>query len=269
MGQMAGKVAVISGAARGMGRAHAVTLAREGADVVAFDVCEPLQYPTHLAATPEDLAETRRLVEKEGRRCLAVRVDARDLASLGDLADSTMREFGRVDALVVNHAIWVGGIPSWDLEAGSWQESIDVILGGAWKMTTAFIPKMIEARNGGAITLISSAMGAQPQPGGVAYTTAKHGIIGLMRTLSWELGAYSIRANTVSPGGVDTEINHGDTHARGHERFPRFFTTQRSLLPVDWLAEQDIANAVCFLSSDQAIHITGINLPVDAGWSNF
>ena len=136
-------------------------------------------------------------------------------------------------------------------------------------MTRAFIPKMIEPRNGGAITLISSAMGAKPQTGRVAYTTAKHGILGLMRTLSSELGACNIRPNAVSPGGVDTEINHGDTHARGHERFPRFFTTQRSLLPVDWLAEQDIANAVYFLSSDRAINITGLNLPVDAGWTNF
>ena len=269
MGQMDGKVAVVSGAARGMGRAHAVTLAQAGADVVAFDICGPLEYPTHPAATPEDLIETRRLVEGAGKRCLAVQADARELAALSDLADSAMAEFGRVDCLVVNHAIWVGGIPSWEVEEGSWEESIDVILGGAWKMTTAFVPKMIEGGNGGVITLISSSMGSKPQPGGIAYTTAKHGIIGLMRGLSWELGAYGIRVNTVSPGGVDTEINHGDNHIRGTKRFPKFFTTDRTLLPVDWMLEQDIADAVCFLSSDQARQITGVDLPVDAGWLNF
>ena len=269
MGVMDGKVAVISGAARGMGRAHAVTLAREGADVVAFDISGPLRYPTHPAATLEDLAATRRLVEDHGRRCLAVRADARDLAAMSELADSVVAEFGRVDALIVNHAIWIGGIPSWQVPEGSWQESIDVILGGAWKMTTAFIPKMIEAGNGGAITMISSVMGSQPQPGGIAYTTAKHGIIGMMRGLAWELGQHRIRVNTVSPGGVDTEINHGDAHKLGAELYPAFFGTQRSLLPVDWLDAHDIADAACFLSSDKARHITGVNLPVDAGWSNF
>lgn len=270
MGRLDGKVAVVSGAARGQGRAHALRLAREGADIVAFDVCAPFRAPRHAGATPEDLARTVKLVEDLDRRCLSAQVDARDLASLTELADATISEFGRVDALIVNHGIWAISPNSWDLDEADWQESIDVLLTGAWKVTKAFIPKMIEAGNGGSIVLTSSAMGKHAQPGSIAYTAAKHGILGVMRTLAWELGEKSIRVNAIMPGSIDTPMTQtGGTVEKSAEWYPRFFGTDRSLLPVGWMSPEVIANAAAFLVSDDAAFITGVALPVDAGWSAF
>lgn len=270
MGRLAGKVAVISGAARGQGRAHALRLAREGADIVAFDVCEPFRTPRHTGATAEDLAETVKLVEELDRRCLSAQVDARDLAGLSALAEQTMAEFGRIDALIVNHGIWAIGANSWELDEADWQESIDVLLTGAWKVTKAFIPSMLEAGNGGSIVLTSSAMGQNAQPGSVAYTTAKHGILGLMRTLAWELGSQSIRVNAIMPGSIHSEMTQtGNTVEQSAEWYPRFFGTDRSLLPVGWMDPSVIANAAAFLVSDDAEFVTGVALPVDAGWTAF
>ena len=270
MGRLLGKVAVVSGAARGQGREHALHLAREGADIVAFDICEPLKYPDHPGASLADLEETGRLVEAEGRRCLTARVDARDLTGLRELADRTVVEFGRVDVLVVNHGIWVVASNSWDLEEDSWQESIDVLMTGAWKVTAAFIPKILDGGRGGSIILTSSAMGTKPQPGAIAYTAAKHGVIGIMRTLAWELGPLGVRVNAVSPGSVASLMTQeGGTVEKSTEMYPRFFTNDRSLLPVGWMPPATISKAVVFLASDDAEHITGIDLPVDAGWTNF
>ena len=204
--------------------------------------------PAHPPATLEDLGETRRLVEKESRRFSPFAPNARDPVYLDDLADSAMRTlWSSTTRSGQGHSILGPG-------GGGLAGDDDVILVGAWKVTTTFISKMIDAGNDSSITLIASTMGVQPQPGGIAYTAAKHGIIGLMRTLAWEPSPWSIHAHTVSPGVVDTEINHGDNLAPGHERFPRFFTTQRTLPHVDWLSEQNVANVVCFLSSDQAMH---------------
>ncbi|CAB5032928.1 MAG: mycofactocin-coupled SDR family oxidoreductase [Actinobacteria bacterium] len=270
MGRFTGKVAVVSGAARGQGRAHALQFAREGADIVAFDVCEPLKFPDHPGASMADLEETQRLVEAEGRRCIATKTDARDLAALRALADRAYSELGRVDVLVVNHGIWVVAPNSWDLTEESWQESIDVLLSGAWKVTAAFIPKIIEGGRGGSIVLTSSANGTKPQPGAVAYTASKHGVIGLMRTLAWELGPMGIRVNTVNPGSVATRMTQeGGTVEKSTELYPRFFTNDRSLLPIGWMPPETISKAVAFLASDDAENITGVDLPVDAGWTNF
>jgi NAD(P)-dependent dehydrogenase (short-subunit alcohol dehydrogenase family) len=242
---------VVSGAARGQGRAHALRLASEGADIVAFDVCEPFRTPRHTGATPEDLAETARLVEDLDRRCLSARVDARDLTALTGLAEQTMAEFGRVDALIVNHGIWAVGPNSWELEEADWQESIDVMLTGAWKVTKAFIPPMLEAGNGGSIVLTSSAMGKHAQ-------------------LAWELGPSSIRVNAIMPGSIDSSMTQtGGTVEQSAEWYPRFFGTDRSLLPVGWMDPMVIANAAAFLVSDDAAFITGAALPVDAGWTAF
>lgn len=270
MGRLDGKVAVVSGAARGQGRAHALRLASEGADIVAFDICAPLRTPRHTNATQEDLARTVELVEDLDRRCLSAQVDARDLAGLEALAEQTIVEFGRVDALIVNHGIWAIGPSSWQLEEADWQESIDVLLTGAWKVTKAFVPKMIEAGNGGSIVVTSSAMGKHAQPGSIAYTAAKHGLLGVMRTLAWELGSESIRVNAIMPGSIETSMTQtGDTVEQSAEWYPRFFGTDRSLLPVGWMNPEVIANAAAFLVSDDAEFITGVALPVDAGWTAF
>lgn len=148
MGRLVGRVAVVSGAARGQGRSHAVALAREGADVVAFDVCEPLIHPSYPGATWEDLEQTRRLVEAEGRSCLTAKLDARDLAGLRPLAEEACDRLEHIDVLVINHGIWVVAPNSWDLEESSWQESIDVLLTRAWKVAATFIPTILESGGG-------------------------------------------------------------------------------------------------------------------------
>jgi (+)-trans-carveol dehydrogenase len=269
-GRLAGKVAVVSGAARGQGRAHAVALAREGATIVAFDICEPLRTPMHPGATAEELEETARLVEAEDQRCLSAKVDARDLAGLQELADQAVGEFGGIDVLAVNHGIWAISENSWTLEEADWQESIDVLLTGAWKVTKAFIPKIIKGGRGGSVILTASVMGQHPQPSSVAYTCAKHGVLGLMRTLSWELGDYMIRVNAVLPGSVASRMTQeGGTVEKSAGWQPRFFGTDRALLPYGWMPPEVISKAVVFLASEEAVAITGVAMPVDAGWSNF
>jgi (+)-trans-carveol dehydrogenase len=269
-GRLTGKVAVVSGAARGQGRAHAIALAREGASIVAFDICEPLNSPMHPGATVEELDETARLVEAEDQRCVSAKVDARNLGEVQGLADQAMSEFGRVDVVAVNHGIWAISENSWTLEEADWQESIDVLLTGAWKVTKAFIPKIIEGGRGGSVVLTASVMGQHPQPSSVAYTVAKHGILGLMRTLSWELGDHMIRVNAVMPGAVASPMTQeGGTMDQSAEWQPRFFGTDRALLPYGWMPPEVISKAVVFLASEEAVAITGIAMPVDAGWSNF
>ncbi|MGD9712883.1 MAG: mycofactocin-coupled SDR family oxidoreductase [Thermomicrobiales bacterium] len=270
MGRLDGKVAAISGAARGQGRAHAVECAREGAAIVAFGICGPRRSPRHPGAPEQDLEETVRLVEELDQRCLAAKVDARDLSALTELADQTVAKFGRLDAVVVNHGIYAVEENSWVLTEEDWDESIDVLLTGAWKVTKAFIPKIIEAGNGGSVSLTSSAMGTHPQPSAVAYTAAKHGVIGLMRTLAWELGSERIRVNAVMPGSIASPMTQeGDSIEKATAWHPRFYGTDRSLLPVGWMEPEVISKAMVFLASDDAEHITGVALPVDAGWTNF
>jgi (+)-trans-carveol dehydrogenase len=267
MGRLDGKVAVVSGAARGQGRAHAVALAREGASIVAFDALQHFD-TLHEGSTEADLEETVRLVEKEDQRILARKVDARDLSALRSLADEAVSELGKVDVLAVNHGIWAISENSWSTTEEAWQESIDVLLTGAWKVTTAFIPKIIEG-GGGSVVLTSSAMGIKAQPSSAAYTAAKHGVLGLMKTIAWEAGQYNVRCNAVLPGMVDTKMLQGGTIEQSAEWQPRFFTLDRSLLPDGMIPPDGISRAVVFLASDQAEFITGVVLPVDAGWTTF
>jgi (+)-trans-carveol dehydrogenase len=268
MPRLDGKVAVISGAARGMGRVHAQTLAREGASIVAFDICDGFAFSRAPAATPDDLAQTARLVEEQGQRCLTAQTDARDLPGLCALADRAMAEFGRVDVLVVNHGIWVVAPNSWDLEEENWQESIDVLLTGAWKVCKAFIPQIIEGQRGGSIVLTSSVNAHTPQPSAIAYTAAKHGITGVMKVLAHELGEHWIRVNTVNPAGIPTPmVQEGDTVEYALKYRPEYISNNRALLPEEWIPAQAVADAVLWLSSDEARHITGIQVPVDAGWA--
>jgi (+)-trans-carveol dehydrogenase len=269
MGRLDGKVAVISGAARGQGRAHATTLAREGASIVAFDICEPLKHPLTPGATEEQLQETARLVEEHDQRCLTAKADARDLPALTKLADQAMSEFGRVDIVVVNHGIWVVEPNSWDLDEDSWQESIDVLLTGAWKVTKAFAPKIIAGQRGGAIVLTGSVNSVQAQPGAIAYVAAKHGVAGIMKVLAHELGPHWIRVNTVNPGGIATPmLLEGGTIDKAAELHPKYISHNRALLPVEWIEPQTVADAVLWLVSDEAKNVTGAMIPVDSGWVN-
>jgi len=270
MGRMDGKVVVISGAARGQGREHARLLAAEGADIVAFDICEPLAHPDYPGASWEDLVETQGIVVGLGRRCLISKTDARDLAGMRELADRAVQEMGRIDALVVNHGIWVVGENSWTTPEDSWQESIDVLLTGAWKTTAAFVPKIIEGGRGGAVVLTSSVLGKRGAPGGAAYSAAKHGVLGLTRTLAWELGDHLIRVNAVCPGAIGTTMTlGGPTVERMTEVWPRSMSLDRGLVNHDWMHPSEVSKSVLFLLSDDAANITGTEIMVDAGWNAF
>ena len=270
MGRLDGKVAVISGAARGQGRSHAVTLAREGATIVGFDICEKLRTALTPGATEEDLQETMRLVEAHDRRCLTAKVDARDLDGLQKLADQAMEEFGRIDILLVNHGLWTVAPNSWELEEPVWQETIDVMLTGAWKVCKAFIPKILEGERGGAIVITASANGITPQPGAVAYCAAKAGEIHMMRVLAWELGPYNVRVNTVNPGGIETAmLLEGGTVERALELHPKYIGNNRNLLPIEWQPPESVSNAILWLVSDEAEYVTGTTIAVDAGWTNY
>lgn len=270
MGRLEGKVVAISGAARGQGREHAVRMAQEGADVVAFDICRPLRFPLHPGSDLADLEATQRLVESEDRRCLIKLVDARDLPALRVLADEAYAEFGRIDTLVVNHGIWAVSENAWTMDEALWEESIDVLLTGAWKTTAAFIPKILEGGRGGSVILTSSVNGIRPQPGASAYTAAKHGVLGLMRTLAWELGQHRVRVNAVCPGAISTPMTQeGGTLAAMHEVYPRWFGVDRGLITSEYMHPSVISKAMIFLASDDSENITGTELVVDAGWSIF
>jgi (+)-trans-carveol dehydrogenase len=271
------KVAVVSGAARGQGRAHAVALAREGADIVAFDVCEPLESALTPGSTQGDLDETARLVQEHGRRCMAVKADARDLAALSALAAEAMDAFGRIDVLIVNHGMWTVAENTWELDESSWQEAIDVLLTGAWKVCKAFIPKILAGDRGGSIVLTGSSNAALPQPSAVAYCAAKAGVVNMMRVLAWELGSSSVRVNAVSPGGIETVmVMEGGTFQRAEKFQPRFHSVNRALLPtksasgaIGLIPPESVSDAVVWLCSDEARYVTGIVLPIDAGSTNF
>lgn len=266
MGRMDGKVAVISGAARGQGRSHALTLAREGAEIVAFDICGPLKAPAHPPATEANLEETVRQVEALDRRCLGVKCDARDADGLARLAERTIAEFGRVDTLVINHGIWTVDRNAWSMSEEDWEENLSVLLTGPWQVAKAFIPPMIEAGNGGSIIITSSTSGERPQPGSAAYVAAKHGVMGLTKTLAYECGEYNIRVNAVLPGAVDTQILAGGTLERTMADWPGFYGGPHWLLPGDDLQPpESISAAVLFLASDEGRWITGVGLPVDRG----
>jgi SDR family mycofactocin-dependent oxidoreductase len=270
VGRLDGKVAVISGGARGQGRSHAITLAREGADIVIFDLCAPLVSPLAPGATEDDLAETARIVESLGRCCLTSQTDARNLADVQALCERVVRELGSVDLLVVNHGMWAVAKNSWDLDEADWQESIDVLLTGAWKVCKAFIPAMIQGGRGGSIVLTSSYNGYRAQPSAVAYCAAKAGVLNMMRVLAWELGEHEIRVNAVCPGGVDTPmVTEGGSIERALDFQPRYHGTDRSLLPIALLPPQSISDAVLWLLTDESRYVTGVGLPVDAGWSAF
>ncbi len=247
------------GAARGQGRAHAIKLAAEGADIVAFDICEEFGYTRAPAATFKELTTTGDEVRALGRRCITERCDARDLAALTGLAETVAAEFGRVDALVVNHGIWTVDRNSWDLPEASWQESIDVLLTGAWKVSKAFVPYMIRSGNGGSIVFTSSVNAVVPQPSAVAYCAAKGGLQMLMKVLAHELGPYDIRVNTVNPGRVDTAILEGGNIEASMEYHPYVFGEgPRTLLGGDPRRSPEvIADAVAWMVSDEAKYVTG------------
>lgn len=267
MGKLDGKVAAITGGARGQGRSHALTLAREGADVAVCDIDEQLASVPYPLASRGDLAETARLVKEAGRECLAMQADVRSGDQMRAFADACVAQFGRVDIVVGNAGILSLAPSTWDLTDQQWQEMIDVNLTGVWQTCKAFIPPMISAGLGGSVVLTSSIAGLKGVAGCTHYTAAKHGVVGLMRTLAWELAPHRIRVNTIHPTGVDSPMSNNDFFVRWLEQNPVLADAMRgNLIDIDALPAQEISNALLWLVSDEARYVTGVALPVDAGF---
>jgi (+)-trans-carveol dehydrogenase len=271
-GRVAGKVAFITGAARSQGRSHAIRLAEEGADIIAVDIARPVDSVTaYPMATEADLAETVRQVEALDRRIVARKADVRDPGALRAALDDGVAQLGKLDIVCANAGIFQTK-PSLDLADADWQETIDINLTGVWNTVKAALPHLI-ANNGGSIVLTSSVAGLKAIPNAIHYGAAKHGVIGIMRTVAAEFASRGIRANSVHPTAVDTIMVQNESvwalfdPANPHptrESAEAIFTASNTL-SVPWVDPVDISNAVLFLASDEARYITGVTLPVDAG----
>lgn len=261
-----GKVAFITGAARGQGRAEAVRLAAEGADIIALDLCEDLPTTTYEGSTPEDLAETVALVEKLGRRIIPIQADVRDYDRVEATLADAVAELGRLDVVIANAGM-TSAAPAWEIDAEHWQVTLDINLTGAFHTAKAAIPHMIKQATGGSITFTSSVAGLRGLPWMADYAAAKHGVVGLAKTLANELGEYRIRVNTVHPFGVLTGLRMTEIQDYSPQK-PLLAPLFMGGLP-DLISEaDDIAAAVAWIASDEARHVTGIQLPVDLGRTN-
>jgi SDR family mycofactocin-dependent oxidoreductase len=272
-GRVEGKVAFVTGAARGQGRSHAIRLAEEGADIIAVDIAAQIASVPYEMATPADLAETVKEIEALDRRIHAVTADVRDFGALKAALDDGVAQLGQLDIVSANAGIASYG-PSEELSEDTWQDMLAVNLTGVWHAAKAAIPHL-RAAGGGSIVLTSSTAGLMPFPNLSHYTSAKHGVVGLMKTLALELAPDMIRVNTVNPTTVNTDmVNNAATYALFAPDLPEAERTAENLkerfqslnaLPIPWVEPRDISNAVLFLASDEARYITGITLPVDAG----
>jgi SDR family mycofactocin-dependent oxidoreductase len=271
-GRVEGKVAFITGAARGQGRAHAVRLAQEGADIIAVDICKDVEGALPMA-TLEDLAETESLVKAQGRRVVAAQADVRDFDTLKAAVDDGVAQLGRLDIIVANAGIASLGGPVQSMNRESWQDTIDINLTGVWNTARAAVQHIIDGGRGGAIVLTSSVGGMKALPGMSHYVSAKHGVVGLMRSLAVELASYNIRVNSVHPSNVNTPMlmNEGTYRLfrpdleNPTQADAAVILQMMHSLPVPWVEPEDVASAVAFLASDDARYITGVPLPVDAG----
>jgi len=270
-GRVEGKVAFITGAARGQGRSHAIRLAQEGADIIAIDVCSQIDSVPYAMATPEDLAETVAAVEALDRRIVASEADVRDYTAVKAAVDKGVSELGRLDIVSANAGISSPG--TFDMPEEQWQDMIDTNLTGVWHTAKAAIPHLRAGGRGGAIILTSSAAGLKAYANTAHYVAAKHGVVGLMKTLALELGPDMIRVNSLHPTQVDTPMIMNEVTYRlfdpaaEHPTRETFEPVSQSLnvLPIPWVEPVDISNALLFLASDEARYITGVALPVDAG----
>jgi SDR family mycofactocin-dependent oxidoreductase len=277
VGLLDGKVALVSGAARGQGRSHAVRLAEEGADIIAFDICTDIDSSICGLGTWEELSETAQLVEKHGRRVVRSRTDARDAEAVRAAVDAGVAELGRLDIVVANAGI-TAYKPVMELTEQIWRDVIDVDLTGAWNTARASLRHILNAGQGGSIVFISSSAALVGCPNLAAYSAAKAGLVGLMQSMAVELGPQRIRVNTIHPTGVDTpmlqnnatyglfvpdaDLSNGVDDAT-MERFRTGIIGLNSL-PIPWVDPIDISNAVVYLVSDQGRYVSGTQLRVDA-----
>jgi (+)-trans-carveol dehydrogenase len=271
--RLEGKVALITGAARGLGRTIAVRMAQEGAEIVAVDVCRPIEGVPIALSTPDDLAETSAMVEGLGRRIHTAQADVRDYEALEAAVDAGVERLGRLDIVVANAGIGNGGVTLDQVDEGDWTDMIDVNLAGVWKTVKAGVPHLVTGGQGGSIVLISSVGGLKAYPLMGAYVAAKHGVVGLMRAFAVELAEHGIRANSVHPTNVSTPMFMNDDTMRGFrpdldDPTPDDVAEIAKLmhvLPIGWVEPDDVANAVVYLASDEARYVTGVALPVDGG----
>jgi SDR family mycofactocin-dependent oxidoreductase len=279
MGRLDGKVAFITGAARGQGRAHAVKMAQEGADIIAIDLCDQIQSVAYPMSTAADLEETVRLVEDQDRRIVAQRADVRDRDALQAAVQAGVAEFGHLDIVVANAGI-APAVGEGSRSQAAWHDSIDVLLTGVYHTIEVAIPPMVERRAGGSIVITSSTAGLKglgrnleaANPGFLGYTAAKHGVVGLMRVLAVELAPHMIRVNSVHPTTVDTPMidnpaiyelftgQQGLSREQASEAFKPL-----NALPIPWVEAIDISNAVLYLASDESRYVTGTTTVIDAG----
>lgn len=271
-----GRVAFVTGAARGQGRAHAVRLASEGADIIAVDVCGPVSDTiTYPAATSEDLAETASAVEATGRKVLAREVDIRDLAAQQQLVADTIEQFGRLDVVVAN-----AGVLSWgrmfEMSEEQWDSVIDVNLNGTWRTLRATVPAMIEAGNGGSIIVVSSSAGLKATPGNSHYAASKHGLVAITNSLALEVGEYGIRVNSIHPYSIDTPMVEPDAMMEIFGKYPTYIHSFSPMPfhPVnhegkkglqEFMTAEEVSDVVTWLASDASATISGSQIAVDRG----
>ncbi len=275
MGKLEGKVAFVTGVARGIGRATAVKLADEGADIVGVDVVGPIRSATAPISTPEDLAETVQQVEQRGRRIVTFQADVTDEEALTQGLRDGVAQLGRLDIAVANAGIGGPNVPVEEYPAQAFRDVVDVDLTGVFLTAKAAIPHIKATGDGGALVLISSALGLRGNPNTVAYTAAKHGVVGLMKVLAQELASDRIRVNSVHPTNVDTKIIQNESayklfrpdleNPTREDVAPVFQSL--NLLPVPWVQPEDVAEAVLYLAADSGRFVTGGTHRVDAGWN--
>ncbi|MGR0221485.1 mycofactocin-coupled SDR family oxidoreductase [Agromyces sp. ZXT2-6] len=273
MGRVEGKVAFITGAARGQGRSHALRLAEEGADIIAIDICEAIPENTYPPATEEDLAETVRQVEALDRRIVAEKADVRDFDQLKAAVDKGVAELGRLDIVAANAGIAGTFNRAEDIPDDEWVNMQEINLSGVWRTCKAAIPHLKAGGRGGSMILTSSDAGLFAFENIAHYVAAKHGVVGLMRTLALELAPDMIRVNSVHPTVVDTPMVNNEAVFRLFRPDLQNPTVEDfkeaagaiNALPIPWVDARDISNAVLWLASDEARYVTGVALPVDAG----
>ena len=267
MGKLDGKVAFITGVARGQGRSHAVRLAQEGADIIGIDICQQIDSVPYPMSTLEDLAETVKAIESLDRRIVATQADVRDAAALQDAVDAGIRDVGGIDIVLAN-----AGIAPMSVHAhpDEWQSAIDVNLTGVYNTVQATMPSMIARGMGGSIVITSSTGGLMGMgghsAGALGYTASKHGVVGLMRSYANYLAPHNIRVNSIHPTGVSTPMVVNSAMMEFLDN--GMSAAVANALPVEMLDADDISGAVLWLVSDDARFVTGVTLPVDAGLTN-
>ncbi|MEE4023360.1 mycofactocin-coupled SDR family oxidoreductase [Gordonia sp. PKS22-38] len=272
-GRMVGKVALVTGAARGQGRSHALALAAEGADLVITDIAGTVDTVGYPLGTADELDDVHRELKELGARVHRATVDVRDADAMVETVTSAVADLGRLDAVVANAGILGAPAQTWQLTPEQWRTMLDVNLTGVWSTFRAAIPHMIDAGNGGSLVGISSIAGLRGIPGVSHYVAAKHGVVGLIGSLANELAPYGIRANSIHPTNVRTPMIDNPLAAKifrpdldepslddGVEVLKRI-----NLLDMPWIDVSDVTDAVVWLLSDESKRVTGINLPVDAG----